>query len=97
MINPNYDEMNHLKNNEEGEKFDLKRFHKWVINSMPYDDFCKFAKLRFMNNRVESSYLFEYNYLVEPKNDTPKAREEYLKYLAYKMYQNLATEGIILQ
>lgn len=97
MIKPNYDVITHLKHNEEGEHFDLKRFHKWVINSMPYDDFCKFAKLRFMNNRVESSYLFEYNYLIGSKDDTPKTREEYLQYLAYKLYQNLATEGIILQ
>lgn len=97
MIKASYDEMIHLKHNEEGEHFDLKRFHKWVINTMPYGDFCKFATLRFMNNRVVSSYLFEYDYLVEPKDDTPKAREDYLKYLAYKMYQNLSTEGIELQ
>ena len=91
----NDEEFFHLKGKETGEAFDLKRFSKWVLNSMPYDEFRKLMKLSFINNMVDVPYDFTYEYL--PKYDTPKARENYLKYLAYKLYQNLCTEGIELK
>lgn len=97
MINHTYEEIMHLKHKEKDEHFDLKRMHKWILSSMPYDDFCKFARLNFKCNRTNDPYPFSYSYVVEPKDDTPKAREDYLKYLAYKLYQNLSTKGIELQ
>lgn len=93
----NNEEFFHLKGKETGEAFDLKRFSKWIINSMPYDEFRKFAKLSFINKRVDDTYDFDYIYHVIPANDTPRTRENYLKYLAYKLYQNLCTDGVELK
>lgn len=91
-----YETIAKLKNKEEGERLDIKRTYKWVLEEMEYEDFRKLAKLRFMNYRVHIPYDFEYNYLVEKKDDSRKSREDYLKYLAYKLVQNLATEDVEL-
>lgn len=96
MINKNYDEIMHLKNKKSGEAFDLKRARKWLVNSLPYPDFVKLTTVRFKNNRVAKSHTFSYFYNIDVINDTPAKREKYLEYLYYKIYQNLATEGIDL-
>lgn len=96
--NINFEEFTHLKHNEEGEAFDLKRFYKWLLNSMPYEDFVNFAKITFVNKIPNTTfYDFTYHYEISPKVDTPRTREKFLKYLAYKLYQNLSTEGIELK
>ena len=98
MYNINFEEFTHLKHNESGEAFDLKRFHKWVLYSMSYEDFVKFVKIIFVNKIPNTTiYEFTYEYRIEPERDTPRAREDFLKFLAYKLYQNLSTEGIELK
>lgn len=98
MLNINFEEFTHLKHNEKGEAFDLKRFYKWVIIGMPYEDFVKFAKITFVNKIPNTTiYDFVYSYKCKPEHDTPRKREEFLKYLAYNLYQNLAKEGIELK
>ena len=65
---------------------------------MPYEDFVKIVKIIFVNKIPNTTiYEFTYEYRVQPEKDTPKAREDFLKYLAYKVYQNLLTEGIELK
>lgn len=86
----------HLKNKKTGEAFDLKRARKWLVNSLPYPDFVKLTTVKFINNRVAKPYTFSYIYNISAKDDTPARREKYLEYLYYKIYQNLATEGIEL-
>lgn len=94
MINKNIDEINYLKHNRTGERFDLKLARKWFIISLPYDDFVKITTIWFKCNRVAKPYRFNYHYDILPKDDTPKRRTDYLEYLYYKIYQNLCTEGV---
>lgn len=96
MIIKNYAEIIYLINKKKGEAFDLKRARKWLVNSLPYPDFVKLTTVKFKNNRVTKSYTFGYIYNISAKDDTPAKREKYLEYLYYKIYQNLATEGIDL-
>ena len=91
-----YEKLMKLKGKEEGERLDLKQTYKWVLNEMSYEDFRKLFVLRFKNEQDgEVGYYFEYSYRAE--KDNKKAREDYLKYLAYKLIQNLATNGIELR
>lgn len=94
----NNEEYFYLKGKETGEALDLKKTLKWITIAMPYDDFKKLAKLSFINKRVDGDviYEFEYSYHTPPERDTPRKRENYLKFLAFKLYQNLTTEGIEL-
>lgn len=92
-----YEKLMKLKGKEEGERLNLKQTYKWVLEEMSYEDFCKLATLGFMCHRTTSPYPFSYRYEVEEKDDSKKAREEYLKYLAYKLIQNLATDGVELR
>lgn len=92
-----YEKLMKLKGKEEGERLNLKQTYKWVLEEMSYEDFRKLARLAFMNHRVLVPYPFDYRYEVEKKGDSKKAREEYLKYLAYKLVQNLFTDGVELQ
>ena len=85
-----------LKGKEEGERLNLKLFYKWILNDMSYEDFCKLFVLRFENKRYDKvEYCFEYSY--RPEQDSSEARENFLKYLAYKLIQNLATNGVELK
>ena len=85
-----------LKGKEEGERLDLKLTYKWILNEMSYEDFRKLFVLRFENKRYdEVEYTFEYSY--RPGKDSAEARENFLKYLAYKLIQNLATNGVELK
>lgn len=85
-----------LKGKEEGERLDLKLTYKWILNEMSYEDFCKLFVLRFENKRYDKvEYTFEYSY--RPEMDSKEARENFLKYLAYKLIQNLATNGVELK
>ncbi len=93
----NSEEYFHLKGKETGEALDLKKTFKWILTTMPYDDFKKLAKLSFTNKRVDAPYDFRYIYDKSPEKDTPRAREDYLKYLAFKLYQNLTCDGVELK
>lgn len=63
---------------------------------MNYEDFCKLFVLRFENKRYDKvEYCFECSYRLE--KDSKEARENFLKYLAYKLIQNLATNGVELK
>ena len=85
-----------LKGKEMGERLDLKLTYKWILNEMSYEDFCKLFVLRFENKRYDKvEYCFEYSY--RPEKDSKEARENFLKYLAYKLIQNLATNGVELK
>ena len=85
-----------LKGNELGERLNLKLTYKWILNEMSYEDFCKLFVLRFENKRYDKvEYCFEYSY--RPEKDSKEARENFLKYLAYKLIQNLATNGVELK
>lgn len=85
-----------LKGKETGERLDLKQTYKWILNEMSYYDFCKLFVLRFENKRYDKvEYCFEYSY--RPEKDSSEARENFLKYLAYKLIQNLATNGVELK
>lgn len=85
-----------LKGKEEGERLNLKLTYKWILNEMSYEDFCKLFVLRFENKRYDRvKYCFEYSY--RPEKDSKEARENFLKYLAYKLIQNLATNGVELK
>lgn len=83
-----------LLKGETGERANLKAVYKWVLKEMSYEDFSKFAKLTFYDHNGE--YPFNYIYMVDKKHDSKKAREEYVKYLAYKLIQNIATDGVEL-
>lgn len=78
-------DVNKLKNGEDGERLDLAESYKWIINDMTYEDFRAFAVLRC----ATPEYDFSYKYMVDEKHDSPKAREDYLKYFMYKLIQNL--------
>lgn len=85
-----------LKGKEMGERLDLKLTYKWILNEMSYEDFCKLFVLRFEKKRYDKvEYCFEYSYITE--KDSKEARENFLKYLAYKLIQNLATNGVELK
>lgn len=86
--------LNELLKGETGERVNLKRAYKWVLNEMNYEDFRAFAKLEFVNTNPE--YPFNYQYRVDEEHDSPTAREDYLKYLMYKLIQNLDTDSVKL-
>lgn len=81
-----------LRAGEEGERLNLKSSYKWILHEMEYEDFVKFAQLHFET----INYPFSYRYMITKDYDTPKARENYLKYLMYKLYQNLETPDVRL-
>lgn len=91
-----YEEFGRLKGNEVGERLDIEKAFEWVLKGMKYEDFKKFATLRFKNNRVQAPYDFKYNYLIEEAEDSEETREEFIKYYFYKLIQNLYTDGIEL-
>lgn len=86
--------LNELLKGETGERVNLKRAYKWVLNEMSYENFSAFAKLEFVSEKP--FYSFNYRYCIAKENDSPKAREDYLKYLMYKLIQNLDTKGVKL-
>lgn len=86
---------NFLKKNETGERLDIERTFDWILKDMSYEDFCAFAKLRCVDTEV--GYQFAYQYRCNEEHDTPEAREDYLKYLCYKLVQNIATPGVKLE
>lgn len=83
-----------LLKGETGERANLKAVYKWILEEMSYEDFSKMAKLTFYDHN--GGYPFEYKYMVDKKHDSKKGREEYIKYLAYKLIQNLDTDGVDL-
>lgn len=84
-----------LTKGETGERVNLKEAYKWILNNMSYEDFYKFAQLHCFSDR--GAYCFDYVYMVDKEHDTKKTREEYIKYLLYKLIQNLATPGVELR
>lgn len=93
-----YEKLMKLKGKETGERLDLKQTYEWILNEMSYEDFRKLAELRFKDCQpCHTEYEFSYRYMTDEKHDSKKTREEYLKYLAYKLIQNLATEGVELR
>lgn len=85
-------DFNELRKGESGERLNLKKSYEWIINEMDYKDFRRLAVLRF-----RGSYSFRYKYMVDEEHDTPEAREDYLKYLMYKLVQNLETPSVELE
>lgn len=83
-----------LMKEETGERVNLRAAYKWVLEEMSYEDFCKFAKLRCFSRT--GGYPFAYTYMVNKKADNKKTREEYIKYLMYKLIQNLDTPDVEL-
>lgn len=83
-----------LLKGETGERANLKATYKWILEEMDYEDFRRLARLTFFD--YNGGYPFEYKYMVDKKHDSKKGREEYMKYLAYKLLQNLDTEGVQL-
>jgi len=83
-----------LLKGEEGERVNLKRAYKWVLNEMEYEDFEAFAQLSFYD--MTGMYGFGYKYCVNKEHDSPSAREDYLKYLLYKLIQNIDTPHVKL-
>lgn len=79
---------------ENGERVNLKRGYKWILNKMSYNDFRAAFVLRCVS--TNPSYPFIYKYMVMEEDDSPKAREEYLKYLMYKLVQNIETPSVKL-
>lgn len=77
------------------ERVKLDKLYEWILTEMSYEDFCNFAVLRFVE--TNRAYAFGYQYMVSEKRDCRKAREEYLKYLGYKLIQNLDTPGVRLR
>lgn len=92
-----YEKLMKLKGKETGERLDLKQTYKWVLNEMSYEDFCKLFILRFKDEHYGEEVDYEFEYSYRPEIDSKEAREEYLKYLAYKLIQNLATSGVELR
>ena len=84
-----------LLKGETGERANLKVVYKWILREMSYEDFYKFARLNFYDYNG-TYYHFDYRYMADKKHDSKKAREEYIKYLAYKLIQNIATDGVEL-
>lgn len=84
-------ELEKLKGKETGERLDLKAGFKWICNDLPYKDFVRVFKLTGYNFRGDP---FTYVYMHLPDTDTPKNREEYIKYLMYKLYQNSNTPNV---
>lgn len=83
-----------LKKGEVGERVNIRAGYEWVLKEMSYEDFCKFTKLRCFSRT--GNYPFSYVYMVNEKDDNKKTREEYIKYLMYKLVQNLETPGVEL-
>lgn len=83
-----------LLKGETGERANLEAVYKWILWEMSYEDFSKLAKLTFYDHN--GGYPFEYKYMVDKKHDSKNSREECIKYLAYKLIQNIATEGVEL-
>lgn len=83
-----------LLKGEIGERANLKATYNWILEEMSYDDFSKLVRLTFYD--YNGGYPFDYTYGVNKKRDNKKAREEYIKYLAYKLLQNLDTDGVEL-
>ena len=86
--------MQELLKGETGERANLEAVYKWILEEMSYEDFSKLTKLTFYDHN--GGYPFGYKYMVDKKRDSKKAREEYIKYLAYKLIQNIDTEGVEL-
>ena len=83
-----------LTKGETGERVNLKAGYEWILKEMSYEDFSKLMRLRFYSQH--GNYPFGYDYMVEKKYDSKKTREEYIKYLIYKLIQNLDTPGVKL-
>ncbi len=83
-----------LKHKETGEHLDIERTFEWMLKEMPREDFEKIARLGF---RVKGpdGYNFCYQYRPGGK-DTPEARLDFIKYLLYKLVQNLSDERVEL-
>lgn len=79
-----------LKGKETGERLDLKAGFKWILKELPYKDFAALFKISGTHN----GNIFTYRYCVDEKSDTPKTREDYIKYLMYKLYQNSKTPNV---
>lgn len=90
----NHQLLSELKSGEKGERLNLKGAWQWILNEMEYEDFKAFAKIEFI--KMSPGYTFSYRYMVSKETDSPKAREEYIKYLMYKLVQNLDTDGVRL-
>ena len=84
-------ELGKLKGKETGERLNLKAGFKWICNNLEYKDFVKIFKLTGYDFKGDP---FTYVYAQSPETDTPKNREDYIKYLMYKLYQNSNTPNV---
>lgn len=87
------EKLKELRKNESGERLNLKAAYKWILTEMPYEDFCHLARLTFFAKTL--GYSFSYEYMVPKDQDTKRAREDYIKYLLYKLYQNWVDEEVM--
>lgn len=78
-----------------GERVNLDRAYKWIIEEMDYENFYRLAHLNFYD--FDSNHSFDYEYAIPKTADSPKRREEFLEYLMYKLFQNLETYGVRLR
>ena len=87
-----------LKGDKKGERLDIKKTFKWIIEEMGYEDFKKLTTLSFTTTRGDGEpYDFDYRYMVSEMSDSKKARKDYLEYYMYKLVQNLMTDGVGLK
>lgn len=82
-----------LLRHDKYESANLGAVYKWILNELDYESFTKLAQLRC----AENGRPFTYFYRTRAEKDTPKAREDYLEYLAYKLLQNVSTPGVRLR
>lgn len=83
-----------LLRHDKCERAYLDEVYKWILKELDYESFTKLAQLRCVD---ENGQPFTYFYRVRAERDTPKAREDYLEYLAYKLLQNVSTPGVRLR
>lgn len=95
MSKPYEVDIHKLQAGEIGERVKLREAYKWILHDMEYGDFCLLANLGFVDKN--DGYPFRYQYMVPEETDSPSAREEYLKYLMYKLVQNLCTPFVELE
>lgn len=81
----NFEKIMELKNGKDGERLDIKKTFKWIMEDMSYDDFEKLARLTFQS----TTGPFTYRYRINEKADSPATRKDYVEYLCYKLVQNL--------
>ena len=86
------EELLKLKGDELGERLDINLSINWILEKMKYEDFVNFTRLNFWCKSV--GYSFNYEYKIPKEEDNKKFREDYLKYMFYKLIQNLTDPNV---